>query len=148
MPLMLRRINQLADATKFLFENTVLLHLCIGVSMGCQMVCFQTKNPTLGKFWRVLQWKILAYFMTIWSILRPLEIFYVHLVYFCGHLVYFVVIWYISWPFGIFRGHLVYFVVIWYISPHFGILYQEKSGNPGVSSCTLMYVVGCEGVLC
>jgi hypothetical protein len=20
---------------------------------GCQMVCFQTKNPNLGKFWRV-----------------------------------------------------------------------------------------------
>jgi hypothetical protein len=33
-----------------------------------------------------MQWKILAYFMTMWSILRPLEIFY-------GHLVYFVVIW-------------------------------------------------------
>jgi hypothetical protein len=44
--------------------------------------------------------------MTIWSILRPLEIFY---------------------------GHLVYFVVIWYISPRFGILYQEKSGNPGAN---------------
>jgi hypothetical protein len=41
--------------------------------------------------------------MTIWSILRPLETFY---------------------------GHLLYFVVIWYISPRFGILYQEKSGNP------------------
>jgi hypothetical protein len=41
--------------------------------------------------------------MTIWSILLPLEIFY---------------------------GHLVYFVVIWYIFPRFGILYQEKSGNP------------------
>jgi hypothetical protein len=47
------------------------------------MVCFQTKNPNLGKFWRVL-----AYFMTIWSILRPLKIFY-------DHSVYFVVIWYI-----------------------------------------------------
>jgi hypothetical protein len=66
------------------------------------MLCFQTKNPNLGKFWRVLQWKILVYFMTIWYILRPLEIFY---------------------------GHLEYFVVIWYISPRFGILYQEKSGN-------------------
>jgi hypothetical protein len=70
---------------------------------GCQMVCFQTKNPNLGKFWRVLQWEIFIYFMIIWSILRPLEIFY---------------------------GHLVYFVVIWYISRRFGILYQEKSGNP------------------
>jgi hypothetical protein len=52
------------------------------------MVCFQTKNPNLGKFWRVLQWKMLVYFRTIWSILRPLEIFY-------GQVVYFVFIWYI-----------------------------------------------------
>jgi hypothetical protein len=41
--------------------------------------------------------------MTIWSSLRPLEVF---------------------------NGHLVYFVVIWYIFPRFGMLYQEKSGNP------------------
>jgi hypothetical protein len=75
------------------------------VVQGCQMVCFQTQTPNLGKFWKVLQWKILEYFMTIWSILRPFEISF---------------------------GHLVYFVVIWYISPRFGILYQEKSGNPGV----------------
>jgi hypothetical protein len=40
--------------------------------------------------------------MTIWSILGQLEIFY---------------------------GHLVYFVVIWYLFPRFGILEQEKSGN-------------------
>jgi hypothetical protein len=66
------------------------------------MVCFQTQNPNLGKFWRVLLLKILVYFMTIWSILGPLEIFH---------------------------GHLVYFVVIWYIFPHFGVLDQEKSGN-------------------
>jgi hypothetical protein len=71
---------------------------------GCQMVCFQTKNPNLGKFWRVLPWEILVYFMTIWSILRPLEIFY---------------------------GHLVYLGVIWFIFSHFCILDQEKSGNPG-----------------
>jgi hypothetical protein len=43
--------------------------------------------------------------MTISFILRPLEIFY---------------------------GHLVYFVVIVYNFPRFGILDQEKSGNPGV----------------
>jgi hypothetical protein len=63
--------------------------------------CFQTKNPNLGKFWRVLLWKILVYFITIWTILWLLEIFY---------------------------GHLVYLVVIWYIFPRFGILEQEKSG--------------------
>jgi hypothetical protein len=48
--------------------------------------------------------------MTIWSILLPLEIFY---------------------------GHLVYFVVIWYIFPRFGILDQEKSGNPGTNRLLL-----------
>jgi hypothetical protein len=52
------------------------------------MVCFQTKNTNLDKFWRVLRWKMLAYFMAIWSILRPSGIFY-------GFLVYFKVIWYI-----------------------------------------------------
>jgi hypothetical protein len=45
--------------------------------------------------------------MTIWPILRPLELFY---------------------------GHLVYFVLIWYIFPRFGILDQEKSGNPAPES--------------
>jgi hypothetical protein len=36
------------------------------------------------------------------------------------------------WQFGlgIFYGHLIYFVIIWYIFFHFGMLYQEKSGNP------------------
>jgi hypothetical protein len=34
--------------------------------------------------------------------------------------------------FVIFYGHLVYFVVIWYIFPRFGSLNQEKSGNPGL----------------
>jgi hypothetical protein len=71
------------------------------------MVCFQTNNPNLGKFWRGLDWKVLIYCLTIWSILRPLEIFY---------------------------GHLVYFVVIRYIFPRFGMLYQEKSGNPDLRS--------------
>jgi hypothetical protein len=75
------------------------------------MVCFQTKNPNLGKFWWVFLWKILVYFMTIRSILRPLEIFY---------------------------GRLVYFVVIWYIFPRFGILDQEKSGNPECFSIFLI----------
>jgi hypothetical protein len=27
-----------------------------GPEQGCQMGCFQTQNPNLGKFWRVLQW--------------------------------------------------------------------------------------------
>jgi hypothetical protein len=30
---------------------------------GCQMVCFQTKHPNLGKFWRVLQWIVRGNFI-------------------------------------------------------------------------------------
>jgi hypothetical protein len=64
---------------------------------------FQTQNPHLDKFWRVLQRKMLVYFMVIWSILLTSDIL-------CGH--------------------LVNFMVICYIFPRFGILYKEKSGNP------------------
>jgi hypothetical protein len=64
---------------------------------------FKNQKNNLGKFWRFLQQKIMVYFMAIW---------------------------YILWPFGIFYGHLVYFMVICYIFPRFGMLYQEKSGNP------------------
>jgi hypothetical protein len=51
------------------------------------MVCFQTKNSNLGKFCRVLQLKILEYFMTLY-ILLLLGIVY-------GRLKYIVVIRYI-----------------------------------------------------
>jgi hypothetical protein len=44
------------------------------------MVCFQTKNPNLGKFRRALEWKILVYLMVIWNTLRSFGIFYVHFV--------------------------------------------------------------------
>jgi hypothetical protein len=54
------------------------------------MVCFQTKNPNLGQFWRALDWKMFVYFMAIWSIL---------------------------WRFGIFCDHLVHFVFIRFIFP-------------------------------
>jgi hypothetical protein len=46
-----------------------------GGLQGCQMVCFQTKNPNLGKFWMALEWKMLLYFMVIWNILRSFGIF-------------------------------------------------------------------------
>jgi hypothetical protein len=61
---------------------TVLLRKITGKksNQGCQMVCFQTKNPNSGKFWNVLQWKMLVYFMETWSILRSFAIFYGHLV--------------------------------------------------------------------
>jgi hypothetical protein len=68
------------------------------------MAYFQTKNPTLGKFWSVLQLKMLVNFMSIWSILLLTCIFY---------------------------GQLVYLVVILVYFSHFGMLCQEKSGNPG-----------------
>jgi hypothetical protein len=55
---------------------------------GCQMVCFQTKTPNLGKFLRALDWKMCIHFMAIWNIL---------------------------WRFGIFYEHLVHYVLIWYI---------------------------------
>jgi hypothetical protein len=36
-------------------ETNFQARLFTGTIQGCRMVCFQTKNPTLGKFWRVLQ---------------------------------------------------------------------------------------------
>jgi hypothetical protein len=65
---------------------------------GLPDVCFQTKNPNLGKLWRVLQWKMLVYFMDTWSILRSFGI-------------------HILWTFGIVRGNLVYFPPFWYFVP-------------------------------
>jgi hypothetical protein len=41
-----------------------------------------------------------------------------------------VAIRYILWPFGIFCGHSVYFVVIWYIFPVLICYTKKKSGNP------------------
>jgi hypothetical protein len=52
------------------------------------MVCFSNQKSQFGSILGVLEWKILVYIKTTWSILRPLEIFY-------GHLVYFVTIRYI-----------------------------------------------------
>jgi hypothetical protein len=52
-----------------------------------------------------------------------IDIFYVHLEYFMA-------IWNILWPFGIFSCHLANSVFIWYIFSSFGIVHQEKSGNP------------------
>jgi hypothetical protein len=51
------------------------------------MVCFQTKNPNLGKFWRTFQWNELEYFMSIWPILQRLGIVYGILGTFCSVLV-------------------------------------------------------------
>jgi hypothetical protein len=58
------------------------------------MVCFQTKNPNLDKFWRALEWKMRVHFISHWG--------------------YFTVIGDILWPFG-------NVVEIWYSFPPFGI---------------------------
>jgi hypothetical protein len=69
-------------------------------SPNCQMVCFQTKKPNLGKFWRALEWQNLVYSMAIWNILRPFCTIY-------GHFVQFMAIL-------LFSGNLVYFYPFWY----------------------------------
>jgi hypothetical protein len=60
--------------------HAAMSYLLLTGEQGCQMVCFQTKNPNLGKFWRVLHWKMLVYFMETWSILMSFVMFYGHLV--------------------------------------------------------------------
>jgi hypothetical protein len=57
-------------------------------------VYFQTQNRNLGKFWRVLEWNMLVYYMDIFGL------------HFCG-------IWYILWLIGIFCGNLVYYPPFW-----------------------------------
>jgi Zn-dependent protease with chaperone function len=52
---------------------------------------FNTKNPDLGTLWRVLQLKMLIYFMAISSM-------------------YFTAKWYILWLFGV-------FFLFWYVLP-------------------------------
>jgi hypothetical protein len=70
--------------------------------------CFVFK-PKIGKFGRVLQWKMMVYFMDTWSILRSFVIFY-------EHLVQFVVIWYI-FPVLVFfiKKNLATLIVTWSI---------------------------------
>jgi hypothetical protein len=58
---------------------------------------FQTKNPKLGKFRWVLQWKMMVYFMDTW----------VHFTVFC----------FILWTFGIVRRNLAYISPFWYFVP-------------------------------
>jgi hypothetical protein len=73
----------------------------------------------------------LVYFVAVWYILWPFGIF-------CGHLAYFVAIWNILWPFGIhyiwffgiFYGHLVYFMALFQV-----LVYCTKKNlaNPDVN---------------
>jgi hypothetical protein len=43
---------------------------------GCQMAYFQTKNPNLGKFWSVLQWKTLEYLRANFADFMVIGIFF------------------------------------------------------------------------
>jgi hypothetical protein len=70
------------------FTNAGILLYTAWTKQGCQMVCFQTKNHNLGKFWRDLDSQMSIYFMAIWDILGTFGIFY-------DHLVPFLFIWYI-----------------------------------------------------
>jgi hypothetical protein len=69
---------------------------------------FKPKNPNSGKFWEGLG--------KCWYFLWPFCLFY-------GQKVF------------VFYGHLVRFVVNWYIFHRFGMLYREISGNPCLSIC-------------
>jgi hypothetical protein len=71
---------------------------------------FSHKNTNLGKFWRVLQWKMLVCFMAIWNILRSFGIPIS-----CS--LVFLVVWYMF-------GTTVYFLV------YFTVLGKVKSGKP------------------
>jgi hypothetical protein len=82
-----------------------------GLPDGMYIYC-HTKILNLGTFGRALEWEMfgksyvhLESFVAIVSILCPLRIF-------CGH--------------------LINFVVVWYIFSCFGILCPVKSGNPAV----------------
>jgi hypothetical protein len=74
------------------------------LAQGCQMVYFKTKNRN---FVYILEGLVM----------EDIGVCTFGLDY--GHLIYFKDIWYILRQFGIF-------------SPNFGILFQEKSGSPGL----------------
>jgi hypothetical protein len=58
---------------------------------------------------------------------------------FCGQLAYLL-------PFGIFCGHLVNFMVIWYVFPRFGMLYNEKSGKPASNALIMFHLNVIHGI--
>jgi hypothetical protein len=74
------------------------------------MVCFQAKNPNLGKFWRALDWKLLMYLMAIWNILHTFRIFCDNLVHFVFFRFWYYALWKIwqpcMWAHGQMRMHV------------------------------------------
>jgi hypothetical protein len=83
-------------------DNSVNWTLGLTEHQGCQMVYFQTKNQNLGNFLGSCNGRC-CIFMNNWSILQP---------------------------FGKLYGHLVQFVVIWYISPRFWYVVPRKIWQP------------------
>jgi hypothetical protein len=49
------------------------MKLCVRVARWFH---FKPKNPSWGKFWRALEWKMLAYSKTMWNILQPFSLIY------------------------------------------------------------------------
>jgi hypothetical protein len=78
---------------------------------------FSHQTASFGTFWKAFEWKVFDIFN--------------------DHLVHFVAICYILRNFGIFCGHFLYY-------PNFGILYQEKSGNPGIESNKRHFLQACK----
>jgi hypothetical protein len=85
------------------------------LDQGCQMDCFQTKNPNFGKILEGLG-------------MENVVIFY-------DQLEHFTAIWYNLWPFGIVCCHLVIFFIL-------VCLVQEKSGNPDLDSFSSATISG------
>jgi hypothetical protein len=93
-------------------QDPILTNLSNDFWVFCDRVArwyiFKPKIPisvNFGRFWNGKNWY--TYFMPIWSIFRPFDIFY-------AHLVNFPAIWYILCPFGIFFPVLVYFYPFWH----------------------------------
>jgi hypothetical protein len=72
---------------------------------------FKPKNPKLGKFCRVSEWKMLVYSLFICNM-------------------YFTVIWYNLWPFGNVMVHWYIFSPFWYIVSR--KIWQHWSSDVGV----------------
>jgi hypothetical protein len=60
-----KNLATLLQTVKASASNRLDFPRLVNPTQGCQMVYFQTKNPILGKFGRVLLWNILLYFMAI-----------------------------------------------------------------------------------
>jgi hypothetical protein len=78
-------LNKTLEA--FLFCMVCLRSFCI-LCRVARWYYFYTENLNLGTFWRAFEWNMLVYFMTIRSFRQTFDISY-------GHLVHFVVHWYI-----------------------------------------------------